>query len=122
MQSSTSFTYLFIGNRSYDFSERKRDADEVDDIIVPDSKKPRFGGSVNVDEIPDSHSSPSATELAQPFLSTPAQYEKRKSRGKIKANVKDSGNAFKENPYTFLVPDDPILLSCMLVSFRIHLS
>jgi multisite-specific tRNA:(cytosine-C5)-methyltransferase len=38
--------------------------------------------------------------------------------GKVEV-FKSSGNeSFKENPYTFLAPDDPILASCMCVPFE----
>jgi multisite-specific tRNA:(cytosine-C5)-methyltransferase len=44
----------------------------------------------------------------------PTTSTSQRATGKGKAKVKgDSG--FKENPYTYLAPDDPILQSCMYV-------
>ena len=37
-----------------------------------------------------------------------------KRQGKSQSQkATDGGSSFKENPYTFLAPDDPIVLSCM---------
>lgn len=41
----------------------------------------------------------------KPTPKTPTKKEKNKSA--------QGGGSFKENPYTFLSPDDPILLSCV---------
>lgn len=40
-----------------------------------------------------------------------ATHEAPTMKGKSKSSR--GGGSFKENPYTFLSPDDPILLSCM---------
>jgi multisite-specific tRNA:(cytosine-C5)-methyltransferase len=90
-------------------SERKRrDAEDVDDVEVPQSKKPRLdvesGESV-------------APEFVHPAPPEPSQLNKLKAKGKPEAKDKDGGGSFKENPYTFLSPDDPILQSCMFVFY-----
>jgi hypothetical protein len=104
------------------FRERKRNVQELDDIRAPERKKPRIEGAVGEDEMPGVEEAPSATEPVHSPPSATAQRDKRKEEGNLKMKVKDSGSAFKENPYTFLAPDDPILLSCMLVSFLIYMS
>lgn len=38
---------------------------------------------------------------------------KRQGKGQSQKNTDGGGGSFKENPYTFLAPDDPILLNCM---------
>ena len=36
-----------------------------------------------------------------------------KMQGKAQSKKATDGGSFKENPYTFLAPDDPILLTCV---------
>jgi multisite-specific tRNA:(cytosine-C5)-methyltransferase len=97
--------------------------DEVDGIGIPDSKKPRLQGDASmhemIDKMPDaSENFPTAVLLHQ-TQPAPAQYDGKNAKGK--GNIKHSGGTFKENPYTFLLQNDPILLSCMLVSSAIYL-
>lgn len=98
---------------------------------APDVKKPRLEDEQDDDAMlpddvtpPDQHMSSSAgpiTEQVEDIVmeaqtstvskAAPPQVDiKGKARGKAKG---DGG--FKENPYTFLSPDDPILQSCMYV-------
>lgn len=53
-----------------------------------------------------------ATEIddEREVVDTPAQHSNR-NRGRERDN--DGGGGFKEPPFTFLAPDDPILLSCL---------
>ena len=57
-------------------------------------------------------------ELAVPVTDDVKPETQSGSAGKWKGKSQsqkssDGGGSFKENPYTFLAPDDPILLNCM---------
>ncbi|KAJ7125879.1 S-adenosyl-L-methionine-dependent methyltransferase [Mycena filopes] len=96
---------------------RKREAESDEPSEIPDSKKPRLDQAAvepasdqaedaekKVDAAPDASSEPSKT---------PPQ---KAAQGKKKG---DGGSSFKENPYTFLSPDDPTIGSCV---DRFHLT
>lgn len=101
-------------------SERKREANEPED--VPEAKKPRL-----VDYEPDETAMEEDTEVTldeSKAESADASTENPHSEGNMKPTPKtltkkgksksaQGGGSFKENPYTFLSPDDLILLSCM---------
>ncbi|KAK0472690.1 S-adenosyl-L-methionine-dependent methyltransferase, partial [Armillaria luteobubalina] len=84
----------------------KRTADSVGD--VPESKKPRLAE--------DSAPPPAIVEgdvgvkINEDATMDAVADEKDE---KVSRGTSGGGGSFKENPYTFLRPDDPILLSCM---------
>lgn len=88
---------------------RKRTADSVGD--VPESKKLRLAE--------DSAPPPTMvegeveTQVNDDAIMDAVADEKDE---KVSKATSGGGGSFKENPYTFLRPDDPILLSCMYVS------
>jgi len=69
-----------------------------------EAKKPRLASEVD------------AMETADGSL-TPEQDEPSSSKSKPKDKTRETGGIFTEHPYTFLPPDDPILINCMLVIF-----
>lgn len=83
--------------------ERKRDSNDI--FELPESKKPKL-------------SAEPTEELAVPVSADMQLVAKSGSTGKRQGKSQtqkftDGGGSFKENPYTFLAPDDPILLNCM---------
>jgi hypothetical protein len=93
---------MTLGNR-----DRKREADGL--VGVPDSKKPRL-----VDE---SMSQVSTTGSTEPHSTEDAvmatQSDSNMEKGKSKVLEIGTGGTFRENPYTFLSPEDPTLMTCM---------
>jgi len=90
---------------------KKREASQPAD--VPETKKPRLG-----DEETNGTGRHSAVTVSiDDGVEAPMEIEhiselnQTKGKGKVKAAEPDS--SFKENPYTFLSPDDPILQSCI---------
>jgi multisite-specific tRNA:(cytosine-C5)-methyltransferase len=99
--------------------ERKREAEEV--ASVDGTKRPRL--QVDYDEMKDLSTS---GEVASAGMDVDISEEKvdksytqqpssGPSKGKSRLPIKPSGpdGAFKENPYTYVSEDDPVLLSCM---------
>ncbi|KAK7059594.1 S-adenosyl-L-methionine-dependent methyltransferase [Favolaschia claudopus] len=85
--------------------EKKREAEEPAE--VPDSKKPRLdeeGGSENPTRSSETTAGADVTETTPKNL--PPQRAPKQKKG-------EGGGSFKENPYTFLPPDDPSILSCL---------
>lgn len=86
--------------------ERKRDSNDI--FELPESKKPRLSTEDTIEQ----------EELAI-SVSADMQLEGKsgsagKRQGKNQSQKStDGGGSFKENPYTFLAPDDPNLLNCM---------
>ncbi|KAJ7221845.1 S-adenosyl-L-methionine-dependent methyltransferase [Mycena haematopus] len=83
--------------------ERKREADES--MEIPESKKPRLdtdGVASEVEAPPET--APVAAEPATKNPAPPKAGKQKKGEG---------GGSFKENPYTYLSPDDPAILSCV---------
>lgn len=105
---------------------RKREADELED--VPDTKKPRLTEQeaelkpeVTEEELVEEESMVTEQDGE---VDTEAKDEEKTStlaadvvpatKPKREKKVKEGGGgSFKEHPYTFLPPDDPILLNCM---------
>lgn len=88
-----------------------------------DVKKPRLGDDNDmppVDDIqPDQPTvGPAADMMEDVVVETQASaLPKAASKADAKGKGKAKGDGgFKENPYTFLPPDDPILQSCMYVN------
>lgn len=87
-------------------SERKRESNDV--FELPESKKPRLSEDATV----------GGEELTIPVTVDMEPEAKPGSTGKRQGKVQSQkttggGGSFKENPYTFLAPNDPILLNCM---------
>jgi multisite-specific tRNA:(cytosine-C5)-methyltransferase len=91
-------------------------------VDEPEVKKPRLANNEAEDMEPESSvATPSAplidedvlmeSKADEPTMSTPQQVA-AKGKGKAKGD-----NGFKENPYTYLASDDPILQSCMYFYF-----
>ncbi|KAJ7885068.1 S-adenosyl-L-methionine-dependent methyltransferase [Mycena olivaceomarginata] len=92
--------------------EKKRGADEPAEI--PESKKPRLDSEGVVPKIEDAAETPAETDaVAEVATKNPAPPK----AGKQKKG--EGGGSFKENPYTFLPPDDPSIVSCVS---RLHLT
>jgi multisite-specific tRNA:(cytosine-C5)-methyltransferase len=90
--------------------EKKRGADEPAEI--PESKKPRLdSGGVVEDAAEPPAETESVAEAATKNPAPPKAGKQKKGEG---------GGSFKENPYTFLPPDDPSIVSCVYVSLPIH--
>ncbi|KAJ6454578.1 cytosine-5--methyltransferase [Mycena sanguinolenta] len=87
---------------------RKREADADESVEIPESKKPRLDAD-GVVKVEDDAEPPAETTsiAAEPATKNPAPPK----AGKQKKG--EGGGSFKENPYTYLVPDDPAILSCV---------
>jgi len=82
---------------------------------LPDSKKPKLEDSAE-----DGLETKDSTSTNIPDVSTPstltedaAASKSSQTRTHQKKKPKERDVSFKENPYTFLNPDDPILQSCV---------
>lgn len=84
-------------------SERKRDSNDI--FELPESKKLRLSEDTTIGQ----------KELSIPVVADMELDAKSGSarKGKDNAQSQNGGGSFKENPYTFLAPNDPILLTCM---------
>jgi len=92
---------------TYSFRERKREADEPAE--VPESKRVK----IDDDSLPEGEGTTVPQDASTPPKSSGTSRSRKKNW--------DGGNSmFKENPYTFLRPDDPILQICMWVTFSRH--
>jgi multisite-specific tRNA:(cytosine-C5)-methyltransferase len=99
---------MILGTR-----ERKREADEL--VDVPDAKKPRLIDESTDEADPVSTTNTPTTEdivMATKTDKDPST-EPASNKEKGKSKLSETGGSFRENPYTFLSPDDPILMSCM---------
>lgn len=90
--------HLILLNR-----ERKRESNDI--FELPESKKPKLSEGVTVGQ---EEFVPVAADMDLEAKSGSAS----KRQGKAQKTA-DGGGSFKENPYTFLAPNDPILLTCM---------
>ncbi|KAK0438348.1 S-adenosyl-L-methionine-dependent methyltransferase [Desarmillaria tabescens] len=111
LQDSGGFFVAVLERRSTN-KAKKRTADSLED--VPESKKPRLAG--------DDAQPPAAVEEAAETKASdeaPMDIVADEKDEKASKAASGSGGSFKENPYTFLRPDDPILLSCIE---RLHLT
>jgi multisite-specific tRNA:(cytosine-C5)-methyltransferase len=88
-------------------SERKRESNDI--FELPESKKPRLSADATVEE--EELAIPVDADMEPEFTSQSTG--KRQGKGRSQKTTTDSGGSFKENPYTFLAPDDPNLLNCM---------
>jgi len=84
-------------------SERKRESNDI--FELPESKKPRLSEDAAVGQ----------EELTIPAVADTEPPVESESSGKKqgKAQSQKTGGSFKENPYTFLDSNDPILLNCI---------
>ena len=85
---------------------------------LPESKKPRLSADATVEQ--EKLAIPVVDDVKQPVPVVDDVKPEAKSAGTGKRQGKsqsqkttDGGGSFKENPYTFLASDDPILLNCM---------
>lgn len=93
-------------------TEGKRQADAVEDLETSELKKPRLsadspqsgGADANVDEESGSPGITPVPVVAPP----PATSAKGRGKGPKGADIH-----FKENPFTFLKPDDPVIQGCI---------
>ncbi|KAJ3551352.1 hypothetical protein NM688_g4752 [Phlebia brevispora] len=96
-------------------AENKRQAQHVEDLETSDPKKPRLSDNEHVpdstaDEVGDEHTD--NDPVALPSTSQqPAQSTSQPTTGKASAG-KGPDVHFKENPYTFLQSDDPVVKAC----------
>ncbi|PPQ85011.1 hypothetical protein CVT25_010400 [Psilocybe cyanescens] len=102
-------------------SKRMRASEDVsqeDDVALPvpvdsgedDVKEEEMSVMEDITMLPDSETATPAPELSE--VNPEINRNRRKKKSK-------DGGGFKENPYTFLPPDDPILLSCIE---RLHIN
>ena len=90
--------------------ERKREADAGDlPSETPDAKRLKTSAEVPPDQ---EARLPVVTADSAGPVPVDTELETSTVKANSKKKVKDGGS-FKENPYTFLSPDDPILRSCM---------
>jgi multisite-specific tRNA:(cytosine-C5)-methyltransferase len=91
-------------------SDRKRAATE-ETSEEPESKKARLDAEQAAFEVvPPEEDSPMAVEGAE----TPVAQENRGETPATKKEKQSTGNgSFKEQPYTYISPTDPVLLSCL---------
>lgn len=89
--------------------DRKREAGTP--VGEPDLKKAKLD-SVDVDVEPASSVATPAAEDAMEEVVEAEEQPVKKSEAKGKEKEKGDG-AFKESPYAYLPPDDPILQQCM---------
>ncbi|RDB16064.1 Multisite-specific tRNA:(cytosine-C(5))-methyltransferase trm4b [Hypsizygus marmoreus] len=104
---------------------KKREAEEPEE--VPETKKPRLAGDDEEVQLAedDTNMTPIETEEKTDDSALATKPEEgassvapdtKPARSKQEKKAKDGGGgngSFKEHPYTFLSPDDPILLNCM---------
>ena len=104
----------------------KRTADAVEELDKADVKKPKLDTEADAkdpegeqaddadEELPEeaADETASAMDVDQPPSTTaaPAEPKIRFKKGKT---AEGAGAHFKENPYTFIEPDDPIVKACM---------
>lgn len=90
--------------------ERKRDAESLTE--EPESKRLRLSEAPSPEDTP-AFVEPVETTTTTTVLEATAEPEKAaQPKKKVKDNSSGNGG-FKENPYTFLSPEDPILCGCM---------
>ncbi|KAI0672424.1 cytosine-5--methyltransferase [Trametes maxima] len=107
-------------------SESKRHADAVDGLETSDVKKPKLDNDPQTDT-PDDFQAEGADEadeelpdevVEEPATSmdvdkaTPDSAPEPKIRFKKGKTAEGASAHFKENPYTFIAPDDPIISAC----------
>ncbi|KAH9936711.1 S-adenosyl-L-methionine-dependent methyltransferase [Amylocystis lapponica] len=120
-------------------TEGKRQADEVEALEASEVKKPKLADDLGVstqadtdgialtDEAEDTLDEPGDDEMALaaevdqkaepiPTASPAASRRKTQKRGK---SSDGGGTHFKENPYNFISPDDPIIQTCIS---KLHLN
>lgn len=106
------------------FRENKRQADTVDALEKSEVKNPRLNEPLGEEEdfaleevldesIEDAEIHPPPVDSKE----APIQTSRAPHKGKQKGKKSDSGGGthFKENPFTFISSDDPIVQSCMCV-------
>ncbi|PBK71008.1 S-adenosyl-L-methionine-dependent methyltransferase [Armillaria solidipes] len=111
LQDSGGFFIAVLERRSTN-KTKKRTADSVGD--VPESKKPRLAE----DGAPPPAMVEGEVEAKTNDDATMDAVADEKD-DKVSKATSGGGGSFKENPYTFLRPNDPILLSCIE---RLHLT
>ncbi|KAI0088251.1 cytosine-5--methyltransferase [Irpex rosettiformis] len=111
--------------------EGKRVAEPIEELDMTEQKKlkldPEVGRAtpttesdlIEIDDAAadDSVAPPSeenVTELPTTEMTTPSAEDTPTSKKRGSAKTKGSDIHFKENPYTFLSPDDPVLQACIL--------
>jgi multisite-specific tRNA:(cytosine-C5)-methyltransferase len=65
---------------------------------------------MKMEEVPDA---PVKTETAAEPVSDMPEVVKNKASKPPKGKKGEGGGSFKENPYTFLPPDDPAIATCV---------
>lgn len=114
-------------------SEGKRTADAVEGFDRPDVKKPRLANdgepstAQNADveqtedaeeELPEDATDEPVTSMDVDQTATasePAATSEPRIRFKKGKTAEGASAHFKENPYTFIAPDDPIIKACVYV-------
>ncbi|KAJ7669218.1 S-adenosyl-L-methionine-dependent methyltransferase [Mycena polygramma] len=98
--------------------EKKREADESAEI--PDSKKPRLDDAVpEIQAAVQDDAAETPADVAEVVADAPEVTKKAPTPKAAKGKKGEGGSSFKENPYTFLSPDDPTTASCIE---RLHLN
>lgn len=105
---------------------RKRDAEDAD-VAVPEAKKLKLDLSVSPVSQEGGSFPPtpmSEDDRSRPLVSdtieTEAQNSSKTETVPLRGKLKISDPSFKEMPYTFLEPSDPVLISCMFVFLYHH--
>ena len=95
------------------YRERKREAEDSEE--TPETKKPRLTDEHNAEElgnIPETETDMEPTKGCPSTQESLLSTSKRGGKGR-KGEATEGSGSFKEQPYTFLAPEDPILLNCM---------
>ncbi|KAJ7801375.1 hypothetical protein B0H14DRAFT_2310857, partial [Mycena olivaceomarginata] len=94
------------GTTEVEVPRKKRGADEP--VEMPESKKPRLDSGGIVSHVKNAAEPPTETEsVAEVATKNPAPPKAEKQK------KGEGGGSFKENPYTFLPPDDVSVVSCV---------
>lgn len=118
--SCTALSSYHVANSGY--SEGKRHADAIEDLELSEGKKPKLsaedaslgGADESAADVDGETLENSGGRLEPtPVTANAAVPEAMKdTRGKSKA-TKGADQSFKENPFTFLKHDDPVIQACM---------
>ncbi|GJE86312.1 RsmB/NOP family class I SAM-dependent RNA methyltransferase [Phanerochaete sordida] len=96
--------------------ENKRNADTVEDLETSDTKKPKLSAEDDAEAADDEAlaTTPEPVPEAAPDAEAAAPEPATDAKGKGKGRATQGADIhFKENPFTFLKPDDPVIQTCI---------
>lgn len=104
-----------------DVKKPKLDTEAGEDAKDPEGEQPDDADEELADDVAD-ESEEAAMEVEQPASSSTVPPAEPKIRFKKGKTVEGASAHFKENPYTFIEPDDPIVEACVYVRFMLSLA